>query len=136
MKLLVTGGRYYSNADLMFRTLAQVDDLEGPVVCLVDGGASGADSIAGNWAELRGIERRRWDADWLQYDARNGGFKADHKQGMVRNQEMLMAEQPDKVLAFPGGSGTRGMIRLAEKAGFPVEIVKDPAYPSWWKGDF
>jgi len=39
--------------------------------------------------------------------------------GRVRNKKMLEME-PDGVVAFPGGNGTKNMISISRKAGVPV----------------
>jgi hypothetical protein len=41
---------------------------------------------------------------------------------VVRNQRMLDAAKPTLVIAFPGGAGTRDMIRRAKSAG--VEVLE------------
>ena len=42
------------------------------------------------------------------------------KAGPIRNQRMLDEGKPDLVVAFPGGTGTAGMVALACKAGVRV----------------
>jgi predicted Rossmann-fold nucleotide-binding protein len=53
------------------------------------------------------------DALWHHYDLA-AGFK--------RNSAMLLLN-PDYVVAFPGGSGTAMMVKLAENAKLPIERV-------------
>jgi hypothetical protein len=54
-------------------------------------------------------------------------FAAWHEHGRgagpIRNRQMLEEGRPDLVVAFPGGHGTAGMIKLALKAGVPVEMI-------------
>jgi hypothetical protein len=66
--------------------------------------------LAGAWAA---IEVEVYRADWAKH-----GRSA----GPIRNQRMLSDGKPDKVMAFPGGRGTRGMIALARAAG--VEVLE------------
>lgn len=82
---------------------------------VIEGGARGADSLAGEWADDRGLEHITYHADWD-----NLGRKA----GLIRNERMLKDGAPDLVIAFPGGRGTFHMSRLAEEAGVPVIAVK------------
>jgi hypothetical protein len=37
---------------------------------------------------------------------------------------MLVEGMPDRVLAFPGGRGTRNMVFQAKRAGVPVEEIR------------
>ena len=43
--------------------------------------------------------------------------------GPLRNQRMLDEGKPDLVVAFPGGGGTKDMVRRAVKAGVSVHEV-------------
>ena len=42
------------------------------------------------------------------------------KAGPLRNQRMLDDGKPDMVVAFPGGGGTKDMVRRAAKAGVAI----------------
>lgn len=44
--------------------------------------------------------------------------------GPVRNRWMLDLE-PDLVIAFPGGKGTKNMIEQAKKRGVPVMVISE-----------
>lgn len=79
---------------------------------VVHGAARGADTIAANWARENGLRCYAYPADWTRH-----GRSAGH----IRNRQMLNHEDGiDLVVAFPGGKGTAGMIKLAEKANIPV----------------
>ena len=82
---------------------------------IIEGGAKGADKLAREWAASRGIPVRTFKADWRRY-----GRGA----GPQRNEQMLDEGKPDLVVAFPGGSGTASMMRLARAAGVRVQAVK------------
>ena len=45
------------------------------------------------------------------------------KAGPLRNQRMLEEGKPELVVAFPGGGGTKDMVRRAVKAGVSVHEV-------------
>jgi hypothetical protein len=113
MRVLVTGGRGFSNRTLLFATLDRLHASHA-FTALVHGGASGADRLAGEWAASRGIPVKVHPADWQKY-----GRAA----GPVRNQRMI-AEKPDMVVAFPGGRGTADMVRRARQAGIELVVVE------------
>lgn len=75
-------------------------------LCIIHGGAKGADSLAGRWANQRGIPTVCMEANWQYYDK---------QAGMIRNEWMIKYCNPDLVIAFPGGRGTAGMCSLAKK---------------------
>src|SRR3954453_2952892 len=113
MRILVCGGRNYFNIGVLFATLDRIQAKRRSTE-VIPGGASGADTLAIEWAKARDVEFRIF-------------FAAGHEQGRgagpIRNRQMLEEGRPDLVLAFPGGHGTAGMLKLAQKAGVPVEIV-------------
>ena len=113
MRVLITGGRKYDDRESLFATLDRLH-AEHHFTVLIHGDARGADRLGGEWAEERGVEVLAYPADWRRY-GRGAGPK--------RNQQML-EENPDLVVAFPGGSGTRNMVEIAEKAGVTVIVVE------------
>jgi hypothetical protein len=80
---------------------------------LIEGGARGADLHARTWARDRGVSRETYEADWENH----GTFA-----GPMRNRRMLDEGKPDLVIAFPGGKGTRNMLKQARDRG--VECVE------------
>lgn len=110
MKILVCGGRDYCNRNHIFATLNSVRAYYGKV-CIIEGGARGADRLAREWAEQHGVPFVEMPANWAVYDKVAGG---------IRNGWMLEWLHPDFVLAFPGGSGTANMKRQATNANIPV----------------
>lgn len=88
------------------------------IECLIHGDATGADRMAGAWAEKRGILVVKFPADWKKY--KDGA-------GPIRNQQMIDTGKPTAVVAFPGKIGTPDMIRRARKAGLKVW---EPCAPS------
>ena len=113
-RVLVCGGRDFSDRQLAYRALDNLHKAEG-IGCVIEGHARGADRIAGYWARRKGIENRKFPADW----DRDG--KAA---GPIRNQRMLDEGKPDLVVAFPGGRGTADMVKRARAAGVPVMEVE------------
>lgn len=118
MKVLVCGGRDFNNGARLRECLNALHDNLGPITLLVHGAAAGADSMAGTWATHRGVPVKAYPADWKKH-----GRSA----GPIRNQQMLDAEKPDMVIAFPGGRGTAHMVRIAKEQGFRViqPVVRD-----------
>lgn len=113
LRAIVCGGRDFANGARLHFVLDGIDG-QTPIDVVIHGGASGADSLAGEWAELRGKACRVVFADWGRH-----GPSA----GPKRNQTMLDEHAPDIVIAFPGGRGTADMVRRAKKAGVPVREI-------------
>jgi hypothetical protein len=110
MKILVCGGRDYADRVALF---AALDHLHARRVIelVIHGAARGADKLAAEWANARGIQSRAFPALW-DADGKAAGF--------IRNQRMLDCGRPDGIAAFPGGRGTADMINRAQTAGVPV----------------
>jgi len=110
VRLLVCGGRNYSDREKLFAALDAIHAAT-PVTVVIHGGASGTDALAGAWATERGIMVQVFEADWPSH-----GRAA----GPIRNQAMLLEGRPDLVVAFPGGRGTGNMMGQARVAGMRV----------------
>lgn len=116
MKILVTGGRAYSDKETVYKVLDRVIiDIDEPI-CIIHGGANGADSLAEEFCEERGIPSIVMFARWK---------RLLRKAGAIRNTWMVKYAQPDYAIAFPGGVGTSNMIRQCEAAGIPVKRIGD-----------
>lgn len=116
--VLVCGGRDFTNRSFIYYRLDKLHK-KRPITLIVQGFARGADRIADDWATLRKVEstERKYEitpAMWNKY-----GRSA----GPIRNKQMLN-EEPDLVVAFPGGAGTANMITQAEDEGIEVLIMK------------
>jgi hypothetical protein len=107
MRLLVTGGRNYTDTGEISRVLNALD----PDV-VIHGEAPGADYLCGVWGKRKGKKVIGEPANWA----------LGHSAGYLRNQRMLH-HHPDLVVAFPGGRGTQDMVHRARKAGVPVLLV-------------
>jgi hypothetical protein len=114
MRLLITGGRKFADRGLVWSVLDRLHG-EHHFSMLIHGDARGADRLAGEWAQERGIEVLACPADRKRH-----GRAAATK----RNRQML-AENPDLVVAFPGDSDTRHMTLIAEDAGVKVIYPED-----------
>ena len=116
MRVLVCGGRDFSDAITLGSWLGGIHKNSGPITLLIEGGSRGADRMARKFAEWRGIPVRTFRAEWNKH-----GRAA----GMIRNARMLAEGKPDLVVAFPGGRGTADMIKRARAAG--VRVFEAPA---------
>ena len=131
MRVLITGGRSFgvcavapgkpgyeeakATADAEARFLSAVLDHLGPVARLGHGCATGADTLAGEWASLRSVPVSTFKAQWEKYG---------NTAGIKRNISMLAAFRPTLVIAFPGGTGTAHMVQIAREKGVEVRCVK------------
>ena len=114
MKLIIAGGRNFSNYDLLCK---EVNKLITGVqkVEIVSGGAKGADLLGEHYAIDTNLEVKIFPANWAQY-GRSAGVK--------RNSEM--AQYADHCICFWDGQskGTDHMITLAKKSGLKVTVVR------------
>lgn len=110
MKVLVCGGRRYKDALTLGSWLGGIQRDHG-ITEIIEGGASGADFLAREYAIFQKIPFRTFMADW----SGNG-----RSAGPIRNRQMLEEGKPDIVVAFPGGNGTANMVQQARAAGVRV----------------
>lgn len=129
MRVLVCGGRDFNDYSLLSKTMDKLclennwyyggdaggEDNWLPNVIIISGKAKGADTLALDWAAVNWCDTLEFPADWKKY-----GRKA----GPIRNKQMLDEGKPDLVVAFPGGSGTAHMVRIAKAAGVKVIEVE------------
>lgn len=113
MRVLVCGGRHYFNRESVY-TMLDATHKARRIDCVIHGAAHGADILAQDWADDRGICCIQFPAKW----DRDG--KAA---GPIRNRKMLDEGKPDILIAFPGGRGTANMIQQAGKIGLLVVAV-------------
>lgn len=117
MRVLVCGGRDYADRGVVAGALSPYRPssvLDATETILILGGAPGADTLAEEWADVWGVRKRVFLADWNKH-----GRAA----GPLRNQRMLDEGKPNLVVAFPGGRGTADMCARAEAAGVPVRRI-------------
>jgi hypothetical protein len=117
VRVLVCGSRDFND----YRHLSTMLDYhhkQHNFTVVIEGGARGADTMAREWAESRGIPVEEYPADWEKY-----GRAA----GPIRNKQMLTEGEPAMVIAFPKtvlieSKGTKNMVMQAQKAGLLVII--------------
>lgn len=110
MKVIVCGGRDFDNVSAVRHALTAAH-AKRPITLLIEGGATGADKLARQWAQSVEVQCVTEQADWKRY-----GPAA----GPIRNRVMLEKHKPDAVIAFPGGTGTADMVTIARHAGVKV----------------
>lgn len=119
MRLLVCGSRDYRDRNRLNRTLDGVAG-EWKIDLVIEGEATGADTLARQWAASLHLPVAKYPADWTQ------GPKA----GPERNKKMLAEGKPDLVVAFVTADktltrsrGTYDMVKRARIAGVRVIVV-------------
>ena len=108
MRIVVTGGRDFADREMVVSAMSALGIGDGDVI--VDGGASGADTLCAEVASKLGAEIEPHPADWKRY-----GKEA----GPLRNHEMIDSGC-DFLLAVPGGRGTGECKAYARKHGVRV----------------
>jgi len=111
-KIAVIGSRSFNNYQLMKETL---DLIAKPGDIIISGGAAGADSLAEDYAEEKGLQKLIIYPAWRIYGKRAG---------LIRNEQMV--NKCDQVVAFWNGNsnGTRHSINFAKIQNKPVTIVR------------
>jgi hypothetical protein len=109
-RALVIGGRDYRDHERAFAELDRIN-AEYKFAVVIHGGAPGADALANEWALARNVPVEVFPAEWT---------KLGHSAGPARNAQMLKDGRPTLVVAFPGGKGTRDLVRRATHKGLPV----------------
>ena len=107
----------------LFKALLELKREYGRRLCIIHGGARGADRLAGTICKRMKIKCKKYLAKWDEY-----GRAA----GVIRNQRML-EKSPDLVCAFHNNlwesKGTMDMVKRALKKGVLVRL-----YTTWIKG--
>ena len=129
--VLVSGCRYWDNITATRAVVGQLEPLllAHEELRIIDGKATGIDTIAHVWANMMGLEgdrHRCFPVDWKKYQR---GTEAWKLAGPTRNAKMA-AKRPDEVLAFHQNfdlhkGGTSGMVLMALQCGIPVKLFVD-----------
>jgi predicted Rossmann-fold nucleotide-binding protein len=109
--VVVFGGRHYAYRRTLYCVLDGVH-ARRKITCIIGGGMSGADRLALQWAEDRGIDVDPYAADWDNIHRPGAAVKRngrDAAAGPFRNERMLREGRPQAAIAFPGGKGTLDM---------------------------
>jgi len=118
MRVLVYGGRRYSDRERVFDELDAIDAVT-PITLVIQGEATGADALGKAWAQRQGVPTADFRAEWDDLDVphvrrkvRVDGSVYNAAAGGTRNKKMMVEGKPDIALEFPGGDGTSNMRRI------------------------
>jgi hypothetical protein len=114
--VIVCGGREYNDKATMGHVLALLR-VSADITHIVVGGCRGADLLAYEWAQSRGIPCALEPVTAQEWKERGRAA------GPIRNRRMLHKYAPDLVVAFPGHAGTADMVKQAKKANVMVAVV-------------
>ena len=117
LRVIVCGGRHFADGACVQQVL---DRVRAAVpadyrLVIVHGAATGADTLARQWAESKGIAHEAHAADWA----------LGRGAGRMRNERMLSLGC-ELVVAFPGGRGTAHMCAIARRNSVRVLEVGAP----------
>lgn len=113
-KVIVAGGRQFSNYELLKQSLNHALKEKLPNVEIVCGKARGADTLGEQYAKELGLPVKYFPADWNTH-GRAAGYR--------RNKEMAIYS--DACVVFWDGisKGSKHMIDLAKERELPTRIV-------------
>lgn len=113
-KVIIAGGRDFTDWERMVREIGVFDQWRGGNAEIVSGTAKGADALGERLASTWSWDLKRFPADWS---------KGKHA-GFVRNMEM--AQYADVLVAFWDGEskGTKNMIANALKEGLEIHVYR------------
>lgn len=113
---IIAGGRDYSDFDRVCEIVE-----EEKLTFIIEGGAKGADLLGKNVAITLGIDFIEVPALWGAY-GKSAGMRRNRL--MAKLLVKLAGLDTEKLLiAFPGGTGTAGMVKEAEAQGIRVRKV-------------
>jgi hypothetical protein len=113
-KLIVAGGRDFTDAALLNKTILEYAENHPGWVSIVSGMASGADRLAWVFAKKQRVKVYEFPANWAEH-GRSAGF--------IRNR--AMADFSHGLLAFWNGSrGTRHMIETMQSLNKPITVIQ------------
>lgn len=107
MRVLVTGGRNLNDRNMIYQVLDIFHHKHG-ITVLIHGAATGADTLAQEWAFLNSIPVCSFPVTKEEWD------RLGKRAGPLRNERMLKVGRPDALVAFPGGRGTANMVQQAK----------------------
>jgi hypothetical protein len=115
-RVAVIGSRTFDDKERLYKILTKNKD---KIKLIVSGGASGADTLATDWAKDYGIPYLVFPAMW--HDPETGGY--DKGAGFRRNRYII--QYSDIVIAFYDGvsKGTANSLEIAKQLNKPIKII-------------
>jgi hypothetical protein len=129
MRVHVCGGITFNDRDWLWAGLDLLNS-KRPITEIIEGGATGADVRAGEWA--RKHEGVKWTIELIEWEKHSAGLKKGEENPARAIRDRKIAEmRPDVVLACPGGKEVTSMVEAARAAGLTVIFLeKMPVLPS------
>lgn len=121
VNIVVAGSRSFQNAQLLAEELDKyIKTLKGKPVCIISGGAKGADQLGEEYAKKHDYPLKVMKAQWEKY-GKSAGF--------IRNSEVLdyVKDNGDCIVfAFwdTKSSGTKHLIDNAKRRGIKVKVIE------------
>jgi len=114
LSIAIVGGRDFDDYPLLESTMDFYLGGEELDVCIVSGGAKGADTLGKRYADEKGLTTIIFVADWNTH-GKSAGYK----------RNVSIVKNSDAVIAFWDGKskGTKHTIDLANKADKPVLTI-------------
>ncbi len=122
MRLLITGGRKFADRDLI-RSILDRLHAQHRFTLLIHGDARGADRLAAEWAQARGIPVLACPVD----------RKRDGRAARPKRNRRMLAENPDLVVALSNESESGHMTLIAEDA--EVKVIYPEDMPELWSAN-
>ena len=124
--VLICGSREWRDVRPIKSILERLQAEHGLELLVVEGGAPGADMLAGTLCATMGIDYCVFPANWKgRYTIRNG--RVSYWAGPFRNRLMLDVMQPAEVFAFhpfiQASKGTKDMVDECKLREIPVTVV-------------
>ena len=144
-RVVVTGGRDYTNRDQVFRALDALATRNEPIARLYHGACGvkgrpgwkrdgwtrelrGADGLAHQWATDRRVVVQAWPAFWDLLGRRAGPVRNGWMLGAALS-DACAAGAPLTLLAFQGGDGTADCVAQARRLSIEViDLRPDTAF--------
>ena len=114
-KVIIAGGRDFSNYELLKTKLDKILSNINQPIQIVSGTANGADTLGERYAKERNYQIKQFPANWNTYGKRAG---------YLRNEQM--AKYADACVCFWDykSRGTKHMIDLASSHDLKLRVIK------------
>ena len=146
VNIIICGGRWVQAEEHIHRYIDYLHERYGDDLVIISGGATGADTIATDYAKSKGIPTVIYEANWgscgpdcppvcQKVKVRSDGQQSERycpRAGYRRNHQMLAHEGGiHGVAAFidrplKQSRGTNHMVSIAQEAGVPTRVIQVP----------
>ena len=114
-KVCIAGSRGFNNYSLLESYMDRVLKARHPHICIVEGGARGADLLGKRYAESRGYAVESYPANWDKH-GKSAGYR--------RNVEMAEASNACVVFWDGVSKGSKHMIDICQARSIPLRVVR------------